>query len=103
MFAGMLAGALGSRENVLPADFPLRQLVLDTLVAAVDTLRMLPLLYRVNADVLVAALLVPELRQLLDVVDAESTDAALTEAGEIPRWRDKDDGASEEAVAEEEE
>ena len=86
MFAGMLAGALGSRENVLPADFPLRQLVLDTLVAAVDTLRMLPLLYRVNADVLVAALLVPE-RQLLDVVDADRTEAWDTEAGERPRCR----------------
>ena len=53
----MFAGILGSRPYALPADFPLRQLVLDTLVAAVDTLRMLPLLYRVNADVLVAALL----------------------------------------------
>ena len=98
------AGILGSRPPaLLAADFPLRQLLLDTLVAAVDTLRTLPLLYRVNADVLVAALLVPELRQLLDVVDAESTDAALTEAGEIPRWRDKDDGASEAAVEAEEE
>ena len=58
----------------------------DTLVAAVLTLRMLPLLYRVNALVLVAALLVPD-RQLLDVVLAESTDACDTDAGESPRWR----------------
>ena len=35
----------------------LRQLVFDTDVAAADTLLELPLLYRVNADVLVAALL----------------------------------------------
>ena len=35
-------------------DFPLLQLVLDTDVAAVETLRKLPLLYRVNALVLVA-------------------------------------------------
>jgi hypothetical protein len=48
--------------------------VFDTLVAAVDTLRTLPLLYRVNADELVVATLDIELRQLLDAVDADITD-----------------------------
>ena len=61
------------------AGLPLRQLCplwFDTLVAVVDTLRTLPLLYLVNALVLVAALLVLdiELRQLLDAVDADMTD-----------------------------
>ena len=56
------------------AGLPLRQLWplwFDTLVAVVDTLRTLPLLYRVNALVLVAALLVLdiELRQLFDAID----------------------------------
>ena len=55
---------------------PLRQLAFDTLVAVVDRLRTLPLLYRVNADVLVAALDM-ELRQLLDAVDADMTDTWL--------------------------
>ena len=41
----MFAGMRGSRPaGPLAADFALRQLVLDTLVAAVDTLRTLPLL-----------------------------------------------------------
>ena len=46
----------------------LRQLLLDTLVAAVDTLRAEPLLYRVNALVDVPALDI-ELRQLLDAIE----------------------------------
>lgn len=46
----------------------LRQLCADTLVAAVETLRVLLLLYRVNAEVLVPALDM-ELRQLLDTVE----------------------------------
>jgi len=65
---------------------PLRQLALDTLVAAVETLLTLPLLYLVNADVLVAALEVDiELRQLLDAVEADMTDTWLADAGDIPR------------------
>ena len=72
----------------LAADLPLRQLVLDTLVAWVETLRTLPLLYRVKALELPDALLLIELRQLLDVVDADMTDAVLTDAaGDTPRWR----------------
>ena len=119
------AGNLASRPpyalpTLLPPplptdDFPLLQLVLDTDVAAVETLLKLPLLYRVNALVLVAALLVPlrstippiiphppslslsraklvpEDRQLLDVVDALRTDAcdALAE-GDKPLGCDCD-------------
>jgi len=51
--------------------FCARQLDDETLVAAVDTLRMLELLYRVNADVDVDALDVVdmELRQLLECVE----------------------------------
>ena len=47
------------------------QLVLDTLVAVVETLRMLELLYRVNADVDVPALEVVliELRQFPDTIE----------------------------------
>jgi len=55
-------------------DLPLvRQLLEDTLVAAVDTLRMLELLYLVKADVDVPALdvVLIELRQLLDTTELE--------------------------------
>lgn len=49
-----------------------RQLAEDTDVAVVDTLRVLELLYRVNAEVDVPALLVVlmELRQLFDIPEA---------------------------------
>ena len=75
------------------AGLPLRQLCplwFDTLVAVVDTLRTLPLLYLVNALVLVAALLVLdiELRQLLDAIelalDASGRPLRVLD-GEIPR------------------
>ena len=46
----------------------LRQLPDDTLVATVDTLCLLPLLYLVNADVDVAALDI-ELRQLFEYIE----------------------------------
>jgi len=48
-----------------------RQLVEDTLVAAVETLRMLELLYRVKADVEVPALdvVLIELRQLPETIE----------------------------------
>lgn len=81
----MLGGSWGFLLDVVLFAPPLRQLVLDTLVAAVETLRTLPLLYRVNADVLVAALLAIELRQLLEAVEADMTDTALADAGDTPR------------------
>lgn len=67
--------------------FPLLQLVLDTLVAAVLTLLVLPLLYRVKALVLVPALLM-ELRQLLDAVELALEARGrplLVLAGDAPR------------------
>lgn len=50
---------------------PVRQLVDDTLVAVVDMLRVLELLYRVKAEVDVPALdvVLIELRQLLDIME----------------------------------
>ena len=73
----------------LAADLPLRQLVLDTLVACVDTLRTLPLLYRVKALELPDALLLIELRQLLeaidDALDANRPPLRVLE-GETARW-----------------
>ena len=67
---------------------PVLQLPPETLVAVVEMLRVLELLYRVKALELPDALLLIELRQMLDVVDADMTDAALTDAaGDTPRWR----------------
>lgn len=127
-FGGNLTSRPFAAVTVVPSDdlfVPLLQLAFDTLVAVVDTLLTLPLLYLVNAEVLVAALLAIELRQLLDAVDADMTEtweadadaaaAAAAEAGDTPRWRakaaesesaseDEDDEAGEEKEwAEEEE
>jgi hypothetical protein len=88
-FGGNLGSLpLDALEALLATLFPpaLRQLVFDTDVAAVETLRDDPVLYRVNADVLVAALLLAiELRQFVDAVDADTTETWLAEAGEAPR------------------
>ena len=46
-----------------------RQLVADMLVAAVDILRVLELLYRVNADVEALDMVLAEERQLLDATE----------------------------------
>lgn len=67
-----------------------RQLLADTLVAVVDTLRALALLYRVNADVDVPALEVVliELRQLPETIELalEATGRPLrTELGDTAR------------------
>jgi len=81
-FAGVRAGGL---EPLV------RQLVADTLVAVVDTLRALALLYRVNADVDVPALdvVLVELRQLPDTIEL-ALDAIgrplRTEFGDVARW-----------------
>jgi hypothetical protein len=50
---------------------PVRQLAEETLVAVVEILRVLELLYRVKADVEVPALdvVLIELRQLLDIIE----------------------------------
>ena len=65
----------------------LRQLWAETLVAAVDTLRVLLLLYRVKAEVDVPALDI-ELRQLLDAIElaleAKGRPLRVLD-GEIPR------------------
>lgn len=62
------AGRCGGRPSSWFLLAWLRQLLLDRLVAAVDTLRELPLLYLVNPLVDVPALAI-ELRQLLDAIE----------------------------------
>lgn len=65
-------GRDGYRELLMGEVLTLvRQLVEDILVAAVDTLRVLELLYRVNADVEVPALdmVLAEERQLVDAIE----------------------------------
>ena len=54
----------------------MRQLFDETLVAAVDTLRILELLYRVKAELDMLAFVLIELRQLLD-----TTELALEASG----------------------
>lgn len=69
----------------------MRQLVDDTLVAVVETLRTLELLYRVKADVEVPALdvVLTELRQLLETMelalDATGRPLRVLLLGEIAR------------------
>lgn len=81
MFLGILPCAElveGEEECVDEGFTPVLQLAEDTLVAIVDTLRVLELLYRVNADVEVLALdvVLIELRQF-----AETTELVLDPAG----------------------
>lgn len=74
------------------------QLVLDTLVAVVEILRMLELLYRVNAEVDVPALEVVliELRQFPDTIElaleATGPRPLLVLLGEIARWEGRSGG-----------
>ena len=78
--AGKPAGLFSLLDEYLLAPvWLLRQLPEDKLVAAVDTLRMLPLLYRVNAEVDVPALDI-ELRQFDDAID-DAIELALEARG----------------------
>ena len=78
--AGKPAGLFSLlKEYLLTPVWLLRQLPEDRLVAAVETLRMLPLLYRVNAEVDVPAPDI-ELRQFDDAMD-DAVELALEARG----------------------
>lgn len=70
IFLGTLGCAELTDELIDAGGLPfVRQLLFDTLVAVVDMLRILELLYLVNADVDAPALDEVELRQLVDTIE----------------------------------
>jgi hypothetical protein len=75
MILTFLGTGIGVEVAVAGGDcgFGARQLLADTLVAVVETLRVLALLYRVKADVDVPALevVLNELRQLPETIELE--------------------------------
>jgi hypothetical protein len=99
MFLGILGLVAFRADGGCGFEPVVRQLVADTLVAVVDTLRTLALLYRVNADVDVPALevVLVELRQLPDTIElaldpigrplrTEFGDVARSECKSASQW-----------------